>query len=99
MELNRNIHPLTDFKRNTPAFLRQLKETGEPVVLTINGKAELLVQDAASYQNLLDIARRSDEIASLREAIAEMKAGEGRPIEAMFAEMEAHLSAKAKPGR
>jgi len=52
MKIDRDIHPLTDFKRNTSHFLSQLKETGQPLVLTINGKAELVVQDAASYQKL-----------------------------------------------
>ncbi|HKI17344.1 MAG TPA: type II toxin-antitoxin system Phd/YefM family antitoxin [Isosphaeraceae bacterium] len=41
--MSRDIHPLTDFKRNTPAFLRQLKESGYPLVLTVNGKAEIVV--------------------------------------------------------
>lgn len=48
LDLNRDINSLSNFKRNTPEFLRQLKETGQPVVLTINGKAELVVQDSAS---------------------------------------------------
>ena len=62
MNLSQDIHPLTDFKRNTPEFLRQLKETGNPVVLTINGKAEIVVQDAASYQRLFDLADRLETI-------------------------------------
>jgi len=100
MDLSRDIHSLTDFKRNTSDFLTQLKETGEPVVLTINGKAELVVQDAASYQKLRDAARRAEEMESLRIAVEEMKAGKGRPIEAMFAEMEARLDvARAKKAR
>ncbi len=49
IDLIRDIQSLTDFKKNTPDFVQQLKETGEPIVLTINGKAELVVQDAASY--------------------------------------------------
>ena len=56
LDLNSDINSLSNFKRNTPEFLRQLKETGHPVVLTINGKAELVVQDAASYQKLIEIA-------------------------------------------
>jgi hypothetical protein len=36
----------TDLNKNTPDFLKQLQDTGEPVVLTINGNAELVVQDA-----------------------------------------------------
>jgi hypothetical protein len=31
-----------------------MRNTGHPIVLTINGKAELVVQDAASYQELLN---------------------------------------------
>lgn len=97
--MSRDIHPLTDFKRNTSDFIAQLKQTGEPVVLTINGKAELVVQDAASFQKLMDIAKQADEMESLRIAIAEMKDGKGRPVEAMFDAMEARLAAaKATQG-
>jgi PHD/YefM family antitoxin component YafN of YafNO toxin-antitoxin module len=97
LDINRDIDSLTNFKRNTPEFLRQLKKTGEPVVLTINGKAELVVQDSASYQKLMEIAERAEELELLRGAIEEMKAGKGRPIEEMFDKMESLLTAaKAK---
>ena len=75
MDLRRDIQSLTDFKKNTPEFLRQLKETGEPVVLTINGKAELVVQDAASYQKLLDLAEESKVVEGIRQGLEDMKAG------------------------
>ena len=48
-----DIHSLTDFQRNTKEHIQRLKETGRPEVLTVNGKAEIVVQDAASYQKLL----------------------------------------------
>lgn len=75
MDLSRDIHSLTDFKKNTPEFLRQLKDTGEPVVLTINGKAELVVQDAASYQKLLDLAEEAKVVEGIRQGLEDMKAG------------------------
>ena len=75
MDLGRDIHPLTDFKKNTPEFLRQLKETGNPVVLTINGKAELVVQDAASYQKLLDLAEEAKVLEGIRQGLEDLKAG------------------------
>jgi prevent-host-death family protein len=75
MDLNRDIHSLTDFKKNTPEFLKQLKATGEPVVLTINGKAELVVQDAASYQKLLDLAEEAKVVEGIRRGLEDMKAG------------------------
>jgi hypothetical protein len=55
--------------------------------LTINGKAELIVQDAGSYQKLLEIAEKLETIEALKPAIAEMKAGNGEPAEKVFAEL------------
>jgi PHD/YefM family antitoxin component YafN of YafNO toxin-antitoxin module len=75
MDLTRDIQSLTDFKKNTPEFLQQLKNTGEPVVLTINGKAELVVQDAASYQKLLDLAEEAKVVAGIRRGLEDMQAG------------------------
>jgi hypothetical protein len=83
---------------NTPEFLRQLKKTGQPVVLTINGKAELVVQDTASYQKLLEIAERVEELEALRKAVEEMKAGKGTPVEEMFEEMRQILARKESRG-
>jgi PHD/YefM family antitoxin component YafN of YafNO toxin-antitoxin module len=75
MNLNRDIHSLTEFKLHTPDFVQQLKETGEPLVLTINGKAELVVQDAASYQKLLDLAEEAKVLEGIRQGLENMKAG------------------------
>lgn len=97
MDLNRDIHPLTDFKRNTPVFLRQLKETGHPLVLTINGKAEIVVQDAKSYQRLLDLAERLETIAAVKEGLASVDRGEGRPMDQVFDELEKNLRVAARP--
>ena len=97
MNLSQDIHPLTDFKRNTSEFLRQLKETGNPVVLTINGKAELVVQDAASYQRLFDLAERLETIQAVKEGIASVDRGEGTPMDDVFDSLEKDLRrAKAR---
>lgn len=95
MNLDRDIHPLTDFKRNTPEFLRQLKETGQPLVLTINGKAELVVQDVRSYQRLLDLAERLETIVAVREGLQRIRNGEGQPADEFFAAMEEALQSRA----
>jgi len=91
MNLSQDIHPLTDFKRNTPEFLRKLKETGNPVVLTINGKAELVVQDAASYQRLFDLAERLATIEAVKEGLASIDRGEGKPMDDVFDAVEGDL--------
>jgi PHD/YefM family antitoxin component YafN of YafNO toxin-antitoxin module len=94
LNINRDINSLSNFKRNTPEFIRQLRKTGQPVVLTINGKAELVVQDTASYQKLLEVAERVEELEALREAVEEMKAGKGIPVEELFEEMKHILGPK-----
>jgi prevent-host-death family protein len=75
LDISRDIHSLTDFKKNTTEFINQLKETGDPVVLTINGKAELVVQDAAAYQRLRQIAEEARVLEGIRQGIEDMNAG------------------------
>jgi prevent-host-death family protein len=87
-DLSRDIHSLTDFKRNTNDFVKQMKETKSPVVLTVNGKAELVVQDAESYQALLEAVERAETIEGIRRGLEQMKRGEGRPVADVFAEMQ-----------
>ena len=62
MKLTRDIHSLSTFKRDSAKLMRQMKKTKEPVVLTVNGKAELVVQDAESYQKLLEAKDRMEAI-------------------------------------
>ena len=87
INLKEEINSLSNFKRNTSEFIEQLKETGKPIILTINGKAELIVQDAGSYQRLLEITEKLETIEALKPAIEEMKAGKGESAEKVFAEL------------
>ena len=75
LDISRDIHSLTDFKKNTSQFVDQLKQTGEPVILTINGKAELVVQDAVAYQKLRQIAEEARVLEGIRQGIEDMHAG------------------------
>ena len=72
----KNIHSLTDFNRHTKSHLEQLKKTGEPLILTVNGKAEVVVQDAEAYQRLLDQLEHADLVRVLRERLSAHHAGE-----------------------
>ena len=49
----RNIHSLTDFKRNANAYVEQLQATKLPLILTVNGKAAVVVQKAGAFQSLI----------------------------------------------
>src|SRR5271166_1279052 len=94
LDMNNDINSLSNFKRNTPEFLRQLKESGHPVVLTINGKAELVVQDTVSYQKLIELAERAERMEALQASIEDMRAGRVTPVEDMLAEMRQILTEK-----
>ncbi len=94
LDIKSDINSLSNFKRKTPEFLRQLKETGHPIVLTINGKAELVVQDTASYQKLIELAERVERMEALQASINDMRAGKVVPVEDMLAEMRQLLTEK-----
>lgn len=82
LNLEHGIDSLTNFKRQTADYLRQLHESGSPMVLTVNGKAEVVVQDAAAYQRLVELAARADReeaVAAVREGLADAEAGRIKP--------------------
>ena len=74
-----DIQSFTGFQRNAKSQIQRLKRTGRPQVLTVNGRAEIVVQDARSYQKLLDLLDRSEAVAGVREGLESMKRGEGQP--------------------
>ena len=61
------------------------------MVLTINGKAELVVQDAASYQKLLEAKDRMEAIEGIRRGLESMKRNAGKPAEKFFREFLADI--------
>jgi len=79
LDLQRDINSLSDFKRNTPKFIQQMKETGEPVVLTVNGRAEIVVQDAGAYQKLLEEVERLHAIEGIKRGLNDVDAGRTVP--------------------
>jgi prevent-host-death family protein len=86
MKLTRDIHSLSTFKRDTAKLVRQMKKTGQPVILTVNGKAALVVQDAESYQRLLEAQDRIAAIEGIKRALESMKRNAGKPAEKFFRE-------------
>ena len=77
----REVRSVTEFQRNIKEYVGRLKETKTPLVLTVNGRAELVVQDAGSYQALLDRLEQADTVAALRRGLEQAKRGEGIPLE------------------
>ncbi len=86
MKLTRDIQSLSVFKRDTSKFLKQMKKTGQPIVLTVNGKAAAVVHDPDSYQEYLREKDRQEAVAGIRRGMEDVKAGRVRPAEEFFDE-------------
>ena len=65
----REIYSLSDFVRNPKAHVARLKETHTPEVLTVNGRAEVVLLDTETYENLMEKIRSTEAIAAVRAVI------------------------------
>ncbi|MDQ3685074.1 MAG: type II toxin-antitoxin system Phd/YefM family antitoxin [Acidobacteriota bacterium] len=83
----RDIESLTAFKRNTHQYVKRLKKSRSPLVLTVNGKAELVVLDAKSYQDILAKLEYVETVKALKEGIESFEKGEGRPARKALEEL------------
>lgn len=81
------IEELSRFNRNLPSQTRiwRTLESGRPLILTINGSAELVVWDAAAYQDLMD---RVEAIEGIRRGLEQARAGKTRPAADAFRDIE-----------
>lgn len=88
LNISRDIQSLSNFKRNTSGLIEQMKQTGEPVILTVNGRAEVVVQDARSYQKLLETIEKLETLAGIKQGLADIESGQTRPIREFEQEMQ-----------
>jgi PHD/YefM family antitoxin component YafN of YafNO toxin-antitoxin module len=94
LNLSRDINSLSNFKRKTPEFMVQLKKTRSPLVLTVNGVAELVVQSVESYQTLLDRLEYLETVVGVRQRLAEMADGKALPAVPALEELRSQLQKK-----
>lgn len=92
-----NIHSLTDFQRNTSGHIKRLKESGLPEVLTVNGRAELVVQTADAYQALLTRLELHESAAAISRGLQDIEAGRTSTLAAFDKQMTAKLALGKKP--
>jgi PHD/YefM family antitoxin component YafN of YafNO toxin-antitoxin module len=97
LDIGKDIHSLSDFKRNTAEFLEQMRGTGHPVMLTIDGKAELVVQDAASYQKLLDHVDELEALEGIKRGLADVDAGRVTPLREFEQEFRTRRGLPSRP--
>jgi prevent-host-death family protein len=84
LDITKDIQSLTTFRRRSGDFMKQLKKSKRPVVLTVKGKAAAIVQDAEAYQRLLDIAARAESEEGIRQGLDDVAHGRTRPAKEVF---------------
>jgi prevent-host-death family protein len=94
IDLTQDIQSLTTFRRRSGDFMKQLKKSRRPVVLTVKGKAAAVVQDAEAYQRLLDIAAAADAREGIRQGLEETRKGRGQLAREFFKEFDAEIKRK-----
>jgi prevent-host-death family protein len=77
----KEVRSVTEFQRNIKEYVGRLKKKKTPLVLTVNGRAELVVQDAASYQEMLDRLEYAETLAAISRGMDQAKRGEGIKLE------------------
>lgn len=73
----REVRSVTEFQRNLKDYVGRLRGRQAPLVLTVNGRAELVVQGAESYQALLDRLEHAETVAAIRQGMEQISRGEG----------------------
>ena len=86
-DITKDIHSVTTFRRNPGQFMKQLKKNKRPFILTVKGKAEAVVQDAESYQRLLDIVAHADVHEGIRQGLDDVTNGRTRQAHEVFNEI------------
>lgn len=81
MKFSEQIKPISYLKAHAAEIVRELQEKREPLVITQNGEAKVVIQDVASYEEV-------QETLALLKILAlgnrEIEEGREMPIEAAF---------------
>ncbi len=91
IDITQDIQSLTSFKRNTNSLVKRIRKTRRPLVLTLKGKAEVVVLDATLYQRM---AERWSAVQGIKRGLAQASKGLGREVDDVFDELEAEAPAR-----
>ena len=86
-----SIHPVSEFSRKPAEYIKRLKETRKPEVLTVNGKAEVVIQDAKAYEEMLELLESIKQISKSVKDIEERKT---KPLDEAFSDIKKRLITK-----
>jgi prevent-host-death family protein len=85
MKLIDDIRSVTELKRKTREILNQVRQTGRPVVLTVNGKADAVLMDARTFEKHLSANNAAKLLAPAED---DVRAGRTRSMRSFLGEFK-----------
>lgn len=92
----KDIESLTAFKRNTAEYVKKMKKSGKPLVLTVNGKVEIIVQDAGSYQRMIELLDRAETLKAGQKGLKSVRQGKTMSLDEFDKEMRKKIRVPKK---
>ena len=78
LKLDEDIRPLSEFRAGVASFVKQVNETGRPLVLTQHGRGVAVLLDIREFETMRSRLALLEDIAR---AEAQLNAGQGVPHE------------------
>ena len=85
----RDIQPVTEFRANAAQFIEQVRETGEPLILTQHGRSAAVLLDVDAYEAMMD---ELELLRDVRQAEDQVAAGKGLSHAAVAKKLRARLA-------
>jgi hypothetical protein len=82
-----DMDSLANFTMDPVRFLQKLRQSGDPMLLTVEGESAIVVQDAASYQRFLESVDQREALAAIKEGLQDVAAGRTRPMREALEEL------------
>lgn len=94
LDLKNGIRSLSEFKQNSSDILKYIKKTHSPAVLTINGKAEAVLLDPESYQEMVNKISLLESAKKIEASLLEMENDKGIPAKEAFQKLRKKITKK-----
>ena len=94
MHTTNDIYSVSDFNRKPAEHIKRLRETKTPEILTVNGKAAVVMIDPESYDQLTQDAELSRTLEQIALAKSQYKKGQSQSLDEVFNDLKEQLKAK-----
>jgi prevent-host-death family protein len=95
LRVSEDIVPISDFKAQASEWLRKLGESGQPLVITQNGKPAGVLLSPESFDELTEKVRF---IASIEEGLEDARAGRTHPHSEVVGELKKRYRRPTRSG-